>query len=229
MGADPLMNLHTHTRFSDGDFTAEQIVITAAEHHLTHIGITDHLMTDKCRSMSAGDLERYIEVLRELGRRHRTIEVLAGAEIDTRPDHCDLEALPLEQLNRLDYVLFEFVQTAEGTSLENLEPLLRQIEVPCGLAHNDLEKNFGPWSPEAVADYLATFEVFVEVNTAWPYKRDGLMFWERAERYYREFPGKVMVSVGTDVHHKLEEVYNLDRAYRFLNRTGLMDDLVVRA
>ena len=126
------MNLHTHTRFSDGDFTAEQIIITAAEHNLTHIGITDHLMTDKCRSMSAGDLGNYIDVLRELRRRHRHIDVLAGVEIDTRPDHCDLENLPIDDLNRLDYVLFEFVQTREGTSLENLEPLLDDISVPSG-------------------------------------------------------------------------------------------------
>ncbi|NLT38109.1 MAG: PHP domain-containing protein [Methanomassiliicoccus sp.] len=228
MGTDPLMNLHTHTRFSDGDFTAEQIIITAAEHHLSHIGITDHLMTDKCRSMFAGDLGNYIDVLRELGRRHRHIDVLAGVEIDTRPDHCDLESLPIDDLNRLDYVLFEFVQTKEGTSLENLEPLLKDINVPCGLAHNDLEKNFAPWGPEAVADYLSTFDIFVEVNTAWPYKRDGLMFWERAERYYQAFTGKVLVSVGTDVHHSLAEVYNLDKAYHFLRRVGLMDDLVVR-
>lgn len=42
-----MINLHTHTRFSDGNFTPEQIVKVAAEHHLTHIGITDHLLTDK--------------------------------------------------------------------------------------------------------------------------------------------------------------------------------------
>lgn len=228
MGTDPLINLHTHTDFSDGDFTPEQLVIMAAEHHLTHIGITDHLLTDKCHSMSSEDLERYIDVLRELGRKYRRIDVLAGVEVDTRGAHCDLDALPLDLLNRLDYVLFEHVQTKEGTSLENLEPLLRSLDVPCGLAHNDLEKNFDPWAPEAVADYISSFDVFVDINTAWPYKRDGLMFWERAERHYREFHGKVMVSVGTDVHHNLAEVYNLDMGYRFLRRTGLMDDLVVR-
>ncbi len=223
-----MINLHTHTRFSDGNFTPEQIVKVAAEHHLTHIGITDHLLTDKCRSMSSEDLEGYIDVLRELDRRYRRIEVLAGVEIDTRREHCDLESLPLEFLNRLDYVLFEHVQTVEGTSLEDLEPLLRSLEVPCGLAHNDLETNFEAWAPEAVTDYISSFDVFVEINTAWPYKRDGLMFWERAERHYREFHGKVMVSVGTDVHRNLSEVHNLARAYDFLRRTDLLDDRVVR-
>jgi hypothetical protein len=55
-----------------------------------------------------------------------------------------------------------------------------------------------------------------------------LMFWEKAERYYREFHGRVPVSVGTDVHHSLAEVYNLEKAYRFLRRNDLMEDLVVQ-
>lgn len=227
MGADSLINLHTHTTFSDGDFTPEQIVLTAEANHLTHIGISDHLMTKKCNSLYDRELENYIGIIRELQNNYPRVEVLAGVEIDTNPKHCDLQALPIDLLNQLDYILFEYVEMEEGTCLDDLEPLLSQIEVPCGLAHNDIEKNFGPWPPDSVADYIASFGVFVEVNTAWPYKRDGQMYWEIAERYYREFKGKVLVSVGTDVHHSLAEVYNLDRAYHFLRRTGLLYDLVV--
>jgi histidinol phosphatase-like PHP family hydrolase len=227
MGANSLINLHTHTTFSDGDFTPEQIVLAAETNHLTHIGISDHLMTTKCNSLYAGELENYIDVLRGLQDEFPGIEVLAGVEVDTNPRHCDLAALPLDLLNELDYVLFEYVEMDEGTSLDDLEPLLSQIEVPCGLAHNDIEMNFGPWPPDSVARHIASFGVFVEINTAWPYKRDGVWYWEKAERYYQEFKGKVLVSVGTDVHHSLAEVYNLDRAYHFLKRNGLLDDLVV--
>lgn len=227
MGANSLINLHTHTTFSDGDFTPEQIVLAAETNHLTHIGISDHLMTKKCNSLYARELENYIGVIRGLQDEFPGIEVLAGVEIDTNPKHCDLAALPLDTLNELDYVLFEYVEMEEGTSLDDLEPLLSQIEVPCGLAHNDIEMNFGPWPPDSVAKYIASFGVFVEINTAWPYKRDGVWYWEKAERYYQEFKGKVLVSVGTDVHHSLAEVYNLDRAYHFLRRNDLLDDLVV--
>jgi len=227
MGANSLINLHTHTTFSDGDFTPEQIVLAAETNHLTHIGISDHLMTKKCNSLYARELENYIAVLHGLQEEFPGIEVLAGVEVDTNPRHCDLGSLPLDTLNKLDYILFEYVEMDEGTSLDDLEPLLSQIEVPCGLAHNDIEMNFGPWPPDSVAKYIASFGVFVEINTAWPYKRDGVWYWEKAERYYQEFKGKVLVSVGTDVHHSLAEVYNLDRAYHFLRRNGLLDDLVV--
>jgi histidinol phosphatase-like PHP family hydrolase len=227
MGADSLINLHTHTTFSDGDFTPEQIILTAEANHLTHIGISDHLMTKKCNSLFASELENYIGIIRELQEEYPKIQVLAGVEIDTNPKRCDLAALPVDLLNQLDYVLFEYVEMEEGTPLDDLEPLLSRIEVPCGLAHNDIEKNFGPWPPDSVAEHISAFGVFVEVNTAWPYKRDGQMYWEKAERYYREFHGKVLVSVGTDVHHSLSEVFNLDKAYRFLRRLDLLGDLVV--
>jgi histidinol phosphatase-like PHP family hydrolase len=227
MGADSLINLHTHTKFSDGDYTPEQIVATAEKKHLTHIAITDHFQTSKTHSMFAGDLENYIGIINELGRMYPNITVLAGVEIDTNPERCDLESLPIDLLNKLDLVLFEYVQTDDGSSLEDLDHILSGLDVPCGLAHNDIERNFGTASPEAVADYLASFGVFVEVNTAWPYKRDGLMFWEKAEKYYEAFRGKVLVSVGTDVHHNLAEVYNLEKPYRFLRRTGLLDDNLV--
>jgi histidinol phosphatase-like PHP family hydrolase len=227
MGADSLINLHTHTKFSDGDFTPEQIISTAEKNHLTHIAITDHFQTSKTHSLLAGDLENYIGVIKELGRRYPQLTVLTGVEIDTDPRRCDLASLPIDLLNQLDLVLFEYVQTEDGTSLDELEPILSGLDVPCGLAHNDIEQNFGSWPPASVADYIASFDVFVEINTAWPYKRDGLMFWERAEKYYEAFRGKVPVSVGTDVHHNLAEVYNLDKAYRFLKRTGLLENDVV--
>ena len=228
MGANTLINLHTHTKFSDGEFTPKQIVAAAERNHLTHIAITDHFQTSKTNCLFAADLENYIGIIRELGKMYPRTVVLAGVEIDTNPKRCDLESLPIDLLNKLDLVLFEYVQAEDGTSLEDLEPLISSLNVPCGLAHNDIERNFGPWPPESVADYIASFDVFIEINTAWPYKRDGVPFYEKAERYFEAFKGKVMVSVGTDVHHSLNEVHNLDKPYRFLRKTGLLDDLVVQ-
>ncbi|MBI0584786.1 MAG: PHP domain-containing protein [Methanomassiliicoccus sp.] len=227
MGADSLINLHTHTKFSDGDYTPEQIALTAESNNLTHIGISDHLMTRKCNSLFAAELQPYIDRLRAMQVDYPRVQILAGVEVDTNPKRCDLSKLPIDVMNQLDYVLFEYVETEEGTSLDDLEPILSSLDVPCGLAHNDIEKNFGPWPPDSVADHIASYGVFVEINTAWPYKRDGRYFWECAERYYREFHNKVLVSVGTDVHHSLPEVYNLSKAYVFLSRTNLLGDLVI--
>jgi histidinol phosphatase-like PHP family hydrolase len=228
MGADPLINLHTHTTFSDGDFTAEQIVSTAENHGLSHIAITDHFATTKVRSLPMERLEEYIGVITDLKEKHRKLNVLVGVEIDANPYRCDLDSLPIDQLNQLDLVLFEYVQSPDGTSLEDLGMLLESLKVPCGLAHNDLERNFKGWSPVDIADYIASFGVFVEINSAWPYARDGAMFWEKAEKHYQAFKGKVKVSVGTDVHHNLSEVYNLDKPYQFLRKNNLLSDLVLK-
>jgi hypothetical protein len=227
MGADPLINLHTHTRYSDGDFDPEQIILTAETNHLTHIGISDHFHTTRCNSLYPEEMENYINVLRELQDKFPAVQVLAGVEIDTNQKRCRLDSLPIDQLNQLDYVLFEYVETDEGISLDDLGPLLSSLQVPCGLAHNDIEKNFAGWPVDSVVKQLAAAGVFVEINTAWPYRRDGLWYWEKAEAYFRQFHGKVPVSVGTDVHHNLTEVYNLDKAYRFLRRNNLLQDLVV--
>ena len=222
------LNLHTHTLFSDGDFTAEQIIRTAEEHGLTHIAITDHYATSKVHSLPPNGLEDYIASIEELKAQHPKIRVLSGVEIDTNPYRCDLDSLPIDLLNRLDIVLFEYVQTPDGTALEDLGMLLESLKPKCGLAHNDLERNFKGWLPDDVAAYIASFQVFVEINSAWPYARDGAMFWEKAEDVYRAFRGKVPISVGTDVHHHLSEVYNLERPYQFVKRLGLEKDLLFR-
>jgi histidinol phosphatase-like PHP family hydrolase len=226
MGADSLINLHTHTRFSDGDHTPELIVATAERKHLTHIAITDHFETSKVHSLLAADLDEYMGIIDEARKRHPGIRVLTGVEIDTRPGYCNLAALPVDRLNQLDLVLFEHVQTKEGSSIEDLDPLLRQLEIPCGLAHNDIVTNFDGQDPDEVAELFASYALFVEVNTAWPYKRDGMPFYEHAAEYYAAFHNQVQVSVGTDVHHEISEVYNLEQPYRFLRRLGLLGDLL---
>lgn len=226
MGAGSLINLHTHTLYSDGDYTPEQIVGAASKGHLTHIAITDHFETSKVRSLRAPKFPEYLDLLRDLGRRYPDVKVLAGVEIDTDPRRCDLDNLPIDLLNQLDLVLFEYVQTDRGTTVEGLEPLLSQLKVPCGLAHNDLEMNFKDLSPPELAEHLRGHGLFVEINTAWPYKRDGVPFYELARDHYAAFRGRVKISVGTDVHHALSEVYSLEMPYRFVRRQGLEDDLL---
>jgi histidinol phosphatase-like PHP family hydrolase len=224
MGTDTVINLHTHTLFSDGDFTPEQIVASAVHGHLTHIAITDHFETSKVRSLLKADFDHYLSRIHHLKDEHDDIAVLAGVELDTDRSRCDLEALPIDMLNQLDLVLLECVGDRNGSTLEELEPLLSRLEPPCILVHNDIERNYARLRPEVLAEHFASHQVGVEINTAWPYKRDGLPYYVRAESYYRAFKNKVRVSVGTDVHHSLAEVYNLAAPYRFLQRTGLVED-----
>jgi len=229
MGAGSLINLHTHTRYSDGDFFPEEVVTRAADDGLTHIAITDHFETTKIRCLSSNAFSDYLSVIRSLQKKFKGgIDVLAGVEIDTNPARCDLGGLPFEKLNELDLVLFEYVSdpVCGGIGLDDLEEILSQISVPCGLAHTDIQRIFGERGPEETAELIASYGLFVEINTAYLYKREGSYFFELAERFFQEFRGRVRISVGTDVHHSLSEISNLRTAYGFIRRTGLETDLL---
>jgi len=231
MGAGTLINLHTHSHFSDGWFSPQEIAARAAEGGLTHVAITDHFQTSKVpRCLTSGQMDEYISTIRNLDRKHDGgLRVLAGVEIDTSPERCDLRSLPVDDLNRLDLVLFEYVNDEEmgGTTLSELDWLLCRLKVPCGLVHTDIARVFGGITPGEVADLLQSYGLFVEVNTASLYKEEGVPYYERAEEHYRAFKNKVRVSVGTDVHRLIDEVVNVSKGYRFLERCDLMDMLLL--
>jgi histidinol phosphatase-like PHP family hydrolase len=224
------MNLHNHSIYSDGDFSPEQIAEEAARGSLTHVAITDHFETAKVRrSLKSDQLEAYIREIRSLNQKYDgQLRVLAGVEIDTNPDRCDLHDLPVDLLNKLDLVLFEFVNDEwnGGSSLEEIGPLIDRIKAPCGLVHTDFERVFQDVSPMDVAEMLASHELFAEVNTASIYKREGIPYYEHAEKHYRAFRNKVAISIGTDSHRTLSEVSNLGRGYAFIDRLGAESDLL---
>jgi DNA polymerase (family 10) len=224
------MNLHNHSVHSDGAFSPEQIAAEAARGSLTHVAITDHFETAKVRRCLTSDqLEDYIREIRLLNERYAgSLRVLAGVEIDTNPDRCALQNLPVERLNKLDLVLFEFVNDDwnGGSSLAEIAPLIDRIKVPCGLVHTDFARVFQGVPPHEVAEALASHDLFAEVNTASIYKRQGMPYYEHAERYYRAFPGKVGISIGTDSHRTLSEVSNIAPGYAFIDRLGAAADLV---
>jgi tyrosine-protein phosphatase YwqE len=172
------MNLHNHSSYSDGDFSPEQIAAEAARGCLTQVAITDHFETAKVRRcLTSEQLDGYIREIRSLNEKYDgSLRVLAGVEIDTNPDRCALDELPIDLLNRLDLVLFEFVNDEwnGGSSLEEIAPLIDRIRVPCGLVHTDFATVFSGVSPQEVADQLACHGLFAEINTASIYKRQGI-------------------------------------------------------
>jgi hypothetical protein len=158
------MNLHNHSIYSDGDFSPEQIAAEAARGSLTHVAITDHFETAKVRRCLTSDqLGDYIKEIGLLNERYEgSLRVLAGVEIDTNPDRCALQELPVDQLNKLDLVLFEFINDEwnGGSSLEEIAPLIDQIKVPCGLVHTDFARVFQGVAPQDLAESLASHDLF---------------------------------------------------------------------
>ena len=224
-----MINLHTHTTFSDGLFPPESIVERAAKDGLTHIAITDHFETTKVASLRTSDFDKYLLAIKGLRKKYEgTIEVLAGVEIDANPDRCDLENLPFDMLNKLDLVLFENVndRANDGGEIEDLDCVLSKVSVPRGLAHSDIKTSFRDMEAGEIADLLSSRSLFVELNTALPYRRDGMTFYERAEDVFHEFRGKVKLSIGTDIHRRLTEVSNVQSAYSFVRRLNLNNNLL---
>ena len=233
MGTGPMINLHTHTLYSDGSFLPEDVVRRAFEGGLTHIAITDHFETDKVPTpLKRDQFERYLDDLNALKELYKgRIEVLAGVEIDTNPGRCELESLPIDLLNKLDVVLFEYASDAMngGRQLEGLEDFRKQLTRPiCGLCHWDMDRIFPYRDPNELANTLNVMDLFVEISTSQYYTREGLPFFLHAERFFRSFKGKVKVSIGTDMHRRIDEVVNLKTGQDFIRWIGLERDVVIQ-
>lgn len=226
----PRINLHTHTLHSDGDFTVEEIVRSAFQAGLTHVAITDHFETCKIiNPLKRMDFDRYLREIRAVGMMYEgRVNVLAGVEIDTNPQRCDLYELPFDLLNRLDLVLFEYVEDPwqGGVPLNELRSLVKDLDVPFGLCHWDMDRIFRERDPSWLAGKLEEMGAFVEVPTSQHYARQGRFLYEHSERFYRAFDGRVKVSIGTDTHHSLGEVGNIGRGMEFLLSNGLCRQLL---
>ncbi len=111
--ADLLGDLHMHTTASDGRNSMEQMAEAARARGLQYIAITDHSATHGFNNhVTADELRRQIERVREVNASLDGIEVLIGTETnigtDGSPDYPD------ELLAELDWVMGS-MHTAFGT------------------------------------------------------------------------------------------------------------------
>jgi DNA polymerase (family 10) len=96
-------DLHTHTDWSDGHNSIEDMVQAAKERGYQYIVISDHSVgLGVARGLSIERLRRQREEIQELNRRIQGITILQGAEVDLRADG-SLD-FPDEVLAELDVV-----------------------------------------------------------------------------------------------------------------------------
>lgn len=82
-------DLHTHTIFSDGTCTPEEMALAAAARGLDTFGFSDHSYTafDESWCMKKSDIPRYLERVRKLKEAYRgRLEILCGVEQDFYSD-----------------------------------------------------------------------------------------------------------------------------------------------
>ena len=106
------VSLHTHTVFSDGKYTVEELVRLAMENGLTAIGISDHSFTrfDQRYCMKDGRIPEYLTEIRRVGEKYRgQIEVCAGLELDGYSEMVDRE--------KFDYLIgsCHYIRAADGS------------------------------------------------------------------------------------------------------------------
>lgn len=80
-----LQNLHTHSTFSDGANTPEEMLLTAIEKGFTSIGFSDHSETAYVGSLKSGEPTlKYMQEIRRLKEKYRgEISVYCGLEFDS--------------------------------------------------------------------------------------------------------------------------------------------------
>lgn len=168
MNSNKIIDLHNHTSWSDGNNSPEEMIQNAIENGIEIIGISDHFNTDKCDSVQLENLSDYIDMLDHLKNKYKDkIQVLSGLEICMSREWSDLEHLPYDQLNRLDYVLLEYVELfRDSVRFCELDTYIDKISCKIGLAHTDpfeLSKN-GKLSIDDFIGYLKKHNIFWELN-----------------------------------------------------------------
>lgn len=202
-----LMDLHNHTVASDGKNTAAKIIENAISHGISCVGITDHFNTTKCNSISIRQLENYINNLNYFKEKYKdNIKVLSGIEICTLPGFSCLGELPCENLNRLDYVLLEYLDTSGGMDLMDIGEYTAGLSCRIGLAHTDLFKLFRMYGEDIVYDTLRKLNIFWELNISYSYC--DCILKAPSQREVQDLiqnlkKNNIWVSVGTDTHNLL--------------------------
>jgi DNA polymerase (family X) len=127
--ADIRGDLHCHTVASDGHHTIEQMASAARERGYEYIAITDHSASHGFgNDVSAEELRRQIERVREVNGAIEGIEVLAGSEVNILPDgSLDYED---ELLAELDWVIASVHTSFRIGEQAMTERMVKAIEHP---------------------------------------------------------------------------------------------------
>lgn len=223
------INLHSHSAFSDGQYTPEALVLQAIEKGVSVLGISDHYFTRKTPSIKPNMLCIYLDELDRIAKRFEgKIRILKAIEINTLEHFLlGLDFPEPDLLNRLDYLLFEYVTNIPraGIPLRHAVLMAKESGLPCGLAHTDLAMAFPNLQPEELIHKLLSAGMFIELNES--YRRPGERhpFYEHYHPYLNVARKMGLIfSAGTDVHHQITG--SASRAISFLIESGLQDQLL---
>jgi DNA polymerase (family 10) len=192
-------NLHTHTEWSDGHDSIEEMALAAKDMGYQYVAITEHSAgRGIAHGLNAERLREQIAEIRALDKRTSGIPVLAGIEVDIRADG-SLD-LPHEILSELDIVIAA-VHSAMNQSEEKMtRRVISAIEDPdVDIIAHPTCRLLGEREPvaidlEAIFQAAAKHNKIMEIN-AMPDRLDL-----KDIHAFRARDLGVKLAIGTDAH-----------------------------
>ncbi len=229
----PKINLHTHSRFSDGASSIMMIVDRALELDFNYIAITDHFSNSwKARIIKTLDSYKKINIyLKSIATQKERVsskkiefKLLKGIEIDLGSTFDYIQKLI--NPNHFDLILLEYMNSIE--TIEFTEDLLdvwikeserKQEDLPIfGLAHCD-PSHFVYENLDIFLDFLEQYNIYFEFNSAYSnyYSARYMEFFEGIKS--RNIP----VGIGADAHN-LDELDLINDPLNKIGYYGLMEN-----
>ena len=194
-------DLHTHTTFSDGENTLEEMVNKAREKGYEYIGISDHAPS----VVSRGDdevrrlIEKRREEIDELNKKYSDIKILFGMEVNILADNS--LGLPDEMLKMLDYAIASIHTSFEMDRDKMTERVLSALSNPyikiwghpSGRLLNEREGIEINWTK--IFEFAAENKKIIEIN-AQPQRLDLA-----DDLVYEAIKAGVTIIINTDSHN----------------------------
>jgi len=227
----PKVNLHIHSKYSDGKNSVSQIVSAALTKGLDYICITDHFTNSWKADVipnlnSLNKIELYLKEINQFQKQlldeERQMALFKGIEIDLS----STEKFIINTVSpiRFDILLFEYLENIE--SIFFIKKIINHWkrryknskDFPLiGLAHFD-PSFFLIDGMNILIDFLKDYRVFFEFNSNYP------QFYSQKYRYFfnKLKENNILVSSACDSHNittlkDLEEVYDRIKFYELEN------------
>lgn len=239
-----LVDLHSHTTFSDGHSSHLEMYNAARERGIAIYGITDHLcFHENVWTTPKQRFPEMREIFAKLKGLNGSTKLLFGMEVDYVPG-CEPDVVSLKKENQWDYIIGsvhyigswnidsnadDWVDKDVDETYREYYNLLEQMvesRLYNIVGHLDLPKKYGYYSSidftekiEAIGRKIKAADMAYEINTAGRIKVCNAIYPERGivEQLFRL---DVDVTLGSDAHHKDNVAQYFDEAVAMLKEVG---------
>ena len=167
-----MYDFHIHSQYSDGEDSIQEIIRKSIKNSIKKIGISDHWKTRRYTSdFYVNNVEKYFNDIDKIRMNYKNdIKVYIGLEIDYTDRYGEnITQKNINEFNKLDYLLFEYVDTKyetwgllNGKSIDTLIELRKKLKCKVGLAHNNFYHNYKN-NYEEILKLMGDYDIFLEL------------------------------------------------------------------